>query len=294
VKRYDPHSWFVLLFHSYNRNILRQLLPTMTILAVYSVGLSWFFEFFEIEISHNMAIHSILGIVLGLFLVFRTNGAYDRWWEGRKLWGGLVNTCRNFAAKIHAAIPEEKEDLKYFYQLYANFVFAMKEHLREGVKMEEMEYINDEFMKGLEASVHRPNFMIKHIFLRLNELHREGKIDGETLIVLDNQARELLDLLGGCERIKNTPIPYSYNMFLKKFIFIFITTLPIFIEDIFHWWTGAVVVLMFYIMVSTELIAEEIEDPFGEDDNDLPTDNLSHKIKANIAEILEQPAPPQP
>ena len=265
---------------------MRQLLPAMTIIAVYSVALSWFFELFHIEISHNMAIHSILGIVLGLFLVFRTNGTYYRWWEGRKLWGGLVNTCRNFANKINAAIPEEKEDLKLFFQLYSNFVFAMKEHLREGVKMEEMEEIDETFMKELKASGHRPNYIVKRIFLRLNELHREGKIDGETLIILDNQVRELLDLLGGCERIKNSPIPYSYNMFLKKFIFIFITTLPIFIEDIFHWWTGAVVCLMFYILTSTELIAEEIEDPFGEDENDLPTDDLSHKIKANIKEVL--------
>ncbi len=284
--KYDPHSWIKLLTHSYSREIYKQLWPAMTVLAIYTLGLTWAIEYFKIDLYHTMAIHSLLGIVLGLFLVFRTNGAYDRWWEGRKLWGALVNTCRNFALKMHNALPENKEDKELFWKLYSNFVFAMKEHLRDGVKMEEMEEIDERFRQGMEKRVHKPNYIVDRIYERLNELYKKGEITGHQLFIIDAEIRELLDILGGCERIKNTPIPYSYNMFLKKFIFLFTVTVPLAIVSIFHYWTVVVVLFLFYILASTELIAEEIEDPFGTDANDLPTDNLSAKIKDNIKEIL--------
>ena len=98
--------------------------------------------------------------------------------------------------------------------------------------------------------------------------------------------QEFLDILGACERIKNTPIPYSYNMYIKKFIFTYSVTLPFGIMSITHYWTIPITCVLFYLLVSTELIAEEIEDPFGNDDNDLPTDALSEKIKGNVKEIL--------
>lgn len=287
MKKYNPHAWVTLIFHAYSRDILRQLFPAMILIAGFSALLNFAIVYYEIDFEHNLAVHSLLGIVLGLFLVFRTNGAYDRWWEGRKHWGSLVNTCRNFANKIDAYLdPELQEERVLFYRLYSNFVFAMKEHLREGVKYEEMEHIDDDFKKGLEEHDHKPNYIVSVIFKHLNRLYREKKISGDQLIVIDQESRELLDILGACERIKNTPIPYSYNLFLKKFVFIYITTLPLALVLIYGYYSAAITALMFYILASTEFIAEEIEDPFGRDDNDLPTDELSAKIKANIKEIL--------
>ncbi len=152
--------------------------------------------------------------------------------------------------------------------------------------MEEMEAIDEAFQKGLLSHDHKPNYIANQIFHHLNRLYRKKKITGDQLIIMDQEVRELLDIIGACERIKNTPIPYSYNLFLKKFIFIYITTLPLAIVDFYGYWSTLVTSIMFYILASTEFIAEEIEDPFGRDDNDLPTDDLSVKIKANIKEIL--------
>jgi putative membrane protein len=199
----------------------------------------------------------------------------------------LVNTCRNFANKLDASIDGiDKEERILFFKLYSNFVFALKEHLREGVIMEEMEAIDEAFQKGLLSHDHKPNYIANQIFHHLNRLYRKKKITGDQLIIMDQEVRELLDIIGACERIKNTPIPYSYNLFLKKFIFIYITTLPLAIVDFYGYWSTLVTSIMFYILASTEFIAEEIEDPFRRDDNDLPTDDLSVKIKANIKEIL--------
>ena len=109
---------------------------------------------------------------------------------------------------------------------------------------------------------------------------------GDHMINLDKELKDFMDLLGGCERIKNTPIPYSYSMYVKKFIFIYIITLPFGFVTTFGYATVPAVLLVSFILLSVELIAEEIEDPFGRDINDLPTDDLAKRIRDNINEIL--------
>jgi putative membrane protein len=124
------------------------------------------------------------------------------------------------------------------------------------------------------------------IYERVNELYKSGKITGDQLINLDKELKDFTDIIGACERIKNTPIPYSYMMYIKKFIFIYIGTLPFGFVTQSGYLTVIIVVLITFVLMSVELIAEEIEDPFGRDVNDLPTDELAGKIKENVREIL--------
>ncbi|MEJ0030317.1 MAG: bestrophin family ion channel [Bacteroidota bacterium] len=121
---------------------------------------------------------------------------------------------------------------------------------------------------------------------RVNTLYKEGRVTGDQLINLDKELKDFIDLMGACERIKNTPIPYSYSMYIKKFIFIYLATLPFAFVTSTGYMTIPIVMIIAYIILSVELIAEEIEDPFGRDVNDLPTDELSGKIRDNVKEIL--------
>ena len=286
---YDPHSWVKLIFNKDSKNIFKQLCPPMLMLLIYTTAVVVIFNhFFNFHYPGGTAIHSLLGIVLGLFLVFRTNTAYDRWWEGRKQWGSLVNCSRNLAIKFKTCLPgANKEDREFFATMIPNFVYAMKEHLREGVKLEEIDELKSgNFKAELASKSHMPSHIVNLMYKRLNELRIANVISAEQFWVLDQEMQEFLDILGACERIKNTPIPYSYNMYIKKFIFTYSVTLPFGIMSITHYWTIPITCVLFYLLVSTELIAEEIEDPFGNDDNDLPTDNLSEKIKANVKEIF--------
>lgn len=118
-------------------------------------------------------------------------------------------------------------------------------------------------------------------------MKQSGKLTEENYIVIDVNLKTFSDIIGACERIKNTPIPYSYSMFLKKFIFIYVTTLPLAFVNTFGYYSSLVSIFVFYVLVSMEILAEEIEDPFGKDDNDLPTDDLCQKIKANVSEVLQ-------
>jgi len=288
---YNPKTWFNLIFHSYSRQVMKTLWPALGFMTAFTAVSCYFIlDFLKLDPKNfpgTTAVHSLLGIVLGLFLVFRTNSAYDRWWEGRKFWGGLVNGTRNFALKLNAYLShEDHEEREWFARMIANFIFATKEHLRKGVQFAELDVHDDLFIEEIRRVKHRPNKIVAKMIERINELYKEGKITGDHLINLDKEPKEFIDLMGGCERIRNTPIPYSYTMYIKKFIFIYIITLPFGLISTFGYFTIATVLLVSFVLLSVELIAEEIEDPFGRDINDLPTDELAAKIKENVQEIL--------
>jgi ion channel-forming bestrophin family protein len=289
--KYNPKTWFTLIFHAYSRQVMKTLTPTLLFMVLYSAAVCYvmldYFKLHESDFQPTIAMHSLLGIVLGLFLVFRTNTAYDRWWEGRKLWGGMVNSTRNFALKLNAYISlENHEDRDWFAKMVPNFVFAMKEHLRNGVQFNELEPVSDDFNEKLKKYKHKPNRIAAMLYAKVNELYRKQIITGDQLINLDKELKDFIDLIGACERIKNTPIPYSYMMYVKKFIFIYIITLPFAFVTQSGYITVLIVALITFVLMSVELIAEEIEDPFGRDLNDLPTDELAVKIKDNVKETL--------
>lgn len=289
--QYNPKTWFNLIFHSYSRQVLRTLLPALGFMALFTAVVCYFILHYlalkPSDFPGTTAVHSLLGIVLGLFLVFRTNSAYDRWWEGRKLWGGLVNSTRNFALKLNSYLSkDDHENRIWFSRMIPNFVFATKEHLRKGVHLSELEATDEYFINDLKKTNHRPNKIAALMYEKVNGLYLQQQFTGDHIINLDKELKDFVDLLGACERIKNTPIPYSYTMYIKKFIFIYIITLPFGFVSTFGYFTIPTVMLVSFVLLSVELIAEEIEDPFGRDINDLPTDELARKIRENVSEIL--------
>ena len=285
--KYNPKIWFKHIISFNHSDTINKLWKELIALGIFTLGVAYI----EIKyigntekLSELMQVYSLIGFVLSLLLVFRTNTAYDRWWEGRKKWGELVNNSRNLAIKI-SALTDDPEIRAYFKRMISNYVFAMKEHLREGVKIEELD-LTEEEKKELSQFEHKPNYIAQKMYAKLHAMKQSGKLTEENYIVIDVNLKTFSDIIGACERIKNTPIPYSYSMFLKKFIFIYVTTLPLAFVNTFGYYSSLVSIFVFYVLVSMEILAEEIEDPFGKDDNDLPTDDLCQKIKANVSEVL--------
>ena len=288
---YNPKTWFSLIFHSYGRYVIKTLRPVLVFIILYTSIICFtildVLKLTEKEFHDTIVMHQLLGIVLGLFLVFRTNTAYDRWWEGRKLWGSMVNNTRNLAVKINTyLLSDDHEERTWFAQMIPNIPAALKEHLRHGVKTSDLDIVDNEMYRKVETSKHVPNAISSMIYNRCNDLYRKGQLTGDHLIILDRELKEFSDIVGACERIKNTPIPYSYSMYIKKFIFIYLLTLPFGLVTGEEYLTVPIVLLITYVLLGVELIAEEIEDPFGKDTNDLPTDELTRKIKDNVREIL--------
>ena len=283
---YNPKVWLDLIFHSYSKQVMRTLLPALLFMGLFTAVACYILLEHVGEFPASTTVHSLLGIVLGLFLVFRTNSAYDRWWEGRRLWGGFVNSTRNLAMKLNAILPQGHKDRQWFAKMIGNFVFATKENLRNGVDFAELEIEDEAFLQQLKKTAHRPNYIAAAMYKRTDELYKDNVISGYHLTNLDKELKDFVDLMGACERIKTTPIPYSYTMYIKKFIFIYIITLPYGFIPTLGYFTIPIVLLVSFILLSVELIAEEIEDPFGRDINDLPTDDLALKIRNNVREIL--------
>lgn len=256
---------------------------------------SWFIAFLELEywdISKNnyvknlTLLHNLLGFVLSLLLVFRTNTAYDRWWEGRKLWGALVNNSRNLAIKIKSFVPGDADDIGFFRRIIPLYADMLARHLqteKTRLALEEKEHPE---LQHLDKEKHIPNQVALLMMQRANLLYYDKKISGDQLIVLNSELQSFTDTCGACERIRNTPIPYSYSVFLKKFIFFYIMTLPFGFVFSLGYYVIPVVCFVFYVLASLELIGEEIEDPFGKDANDLPTEKIASSIRLHVEEIL--------
>jgi len=285
--KYDPKDWITFIFRFHKSDTFRQLFPMMIFIGLYSGVICYLeVEYWKLsDTSHvkNISImHGMLGFVISLLLAYRTNTAYDRWWEGRKLWGSLVNNSRNLAIKLSAILKDE-HDKKYLRFLIPTYASILSKHLNN-------EEVGQILFEDVELQInlqkHKPNQVAQVLFQKINDLHQAGKISGEQLIILNAELQSFTDVCGACERIKNTPIPYSYSAFIKKFIFFYVMTLPFGYVFNLGYYVIPVVVFIFYVLASLELIAEEIEDPFGNDENDLPTGKIAENIKRHVEEIL--------
>jgi len=289
---YNPKDWFTFIFRFHRGDTIRRLLPMIFAISGYALLVAYL-ELEHWQVSDNpyvknlSLLHNLLGFVLSLLLVFRTNTAYDRWWEGRKLWGTLVNNSRNFAIKLNAILSEDDADNRLFFQRSIPFFASvLKDHLRSEATRLALDEEHHPELSSLDKNKHLPNQVASQMARRIYRLKEEKKIDGYQLITLNAELQSFTDVCGACERIKNTPIPFSYSVFVKKFIFFYVMTLPFGFVFSLGYYVIPVVAFVFYVLASLELIAEEIEDPFGGDANDLPTEKIANNIKKHVEEIL--------
>lgn len=283
---YNPKDWLTFIIKINKADTFRKLLPQMIAVSIYA-GLIAYIELEYWKMTYNNYVknltlmHNMLGFVISLLLVFRTNTAYDRWWEGRKQWGSLTNVSRTLSIKLHAFLSDV-DDRKFFTLMIPNYATALKNHLRENEDYHEIDPVLD-----IKPDKHLPNQIASAIYNRVFNLHQENKISSEQLIVLNQELNAFTEICGACERIKNTPIPYSYSEFIKKFIFFYVLTLPFGWVFSLGYFIIPVIVFILYAFASLEIIAEEIENPFGSDANDLPIDSICINIKKHVKELLD-------
>ncbi|MGV4414811.1 bestrophin family protein [Chryseobacterium sp. T1] len=289
---YNTKDFLKTVISLHKTDTLKVLFPSMVMVGLYSCGIAYL----ELEYLHLNAksgvtnigmLHSMLGFVLSLLLVFRTNTAYDRWWEGRKLWGKLVNDTRNFAIKINSILGDDhKADKDQFAKYLKYFPLFLSKHLsKESTRLA----LDDEF-SSLENNLkhHPPLELSSLIFHKAKQLNKEGKISDTEMLLLNNELTGFMDVCGGCERIKNTPIPYSYSSFLKKFIIFYVLALPVAYVISIGYFMIPLTMFIYYVLMSLEIIAEEIEDPFNNDENDIPMDTIAQNIIKNVDLILKK------
>jgi ion channel-forming bestrophin family protein len=266
--------------------IRSKLWPIMSLLALYGLVVSVAVNVEHLPFIEWGAESTVLnGLVLGFLIAFRNNHAYDRWWEARKLWGQLINDSRNLCLKVRALNGIESTDREAIGRFVIAFGDALKDHLRRRDGSDESP-IEKAHVKD---QGHQPIQVTGAIYETLARWQSEGRLDGWGLLWLNAEVKSLMDICGACEKIRNTPLPSSYRALLRHGIALYLAISPFYlIED-----TGLagfpVFILAAYFLLGIELVAEEIEEPFGDGGDNLPLERYCATIEASVREILGTP-----
>ncbi|MBE9207251.1 hypothetical protein IQ244_12090 [Nostoc sp. LEGE 06077] len=285
-------SWSKMAFQM-KGSVISSIYPRVFWCGFFGVVISLLY-YFKLPVSQPILGNVIPSIVLGLLLVFRTNTAYDRFWEGRKAWGSIVNTVRNLARQIWVSIdefsPEDREHKVAALRLLVAFAVTTKLHLREEKITSELEELipTSKYIK-LQTMNHPPLEVAFWIGDYLQQQYDRKCLNSYQLTSLQELLNNLVDNLGSCERILRTPMPLAYAIHLKQLLLLYCCLLPFQMVETLGWWTGLIVSLISFTLFGIEAIGLEIENPFGYDANDLPLDAICNTMKRNIDDLISLP-----
>ncbi|MDC0711866.1 bestrophin family ion channel [Stigmatella sp. ncwal1] len=283
---YDPHQWGHHFF-DLKGSMVREIVGRLLVVALWATAVVAFHNYVQpVGIPNTM--HALVGVALGLLLVFRTNSSYDRFWEGRKLWGGIVNETRNLARASGVFLRERDPALyRTLVQWTAVFPYAAASGLRGDKDLGPITaQLPPEEVRQVGTAQHVALAVSQRMSEALAEGRRWGHYTEYTQMVLDQNVQQLIDYLGGCERIHKTPMPFAYMVHLRRALVIYCSSLPFALVETFGWGAAVATVLLSFVFFGIEEIGVEIEDPFGTDENDLPLDRICGVIQNNLLAML--------
>lgn len=284
---YDPKGWMRVTF-SVQGSVLPRVMTRMVAIAAIAAVAWLLFDnvppFKDFIKGFKPLGHTLIGVALGLLIVFRNNCSYDRYWEGRKLWGGIVNTSRNLVRGAVAAAGEAHELAKYV-EAYA---LALKQHLRGNKDISEVKgFLTEAQFEQASASANPPNLIALYMSRWIEDRKHDGTIDSMKSVSLESQVRILLDNQGGCERILRTPIPFAYAVHIKQLLLVYLLSLPFALVSDMSWVSIPTAAVIAFGLLGIEEAGVEIEDPFGDDPNDLPVEAICATIGRDSKALAE-------
>jgi putative membrane protein len=286
---YDAHHWRDHLF-DLKGSMVQQIIYRVMSCATWSTAVVCIHKYLQTNLEVSSLAHTLIGFSLSLLLVFRTNASYDRFWEGRRLWGSIINETRNLARSVTVLLETNQELARTIVNWTIAFPYAAMNHLRgdKGLGPIAIELPADE-ARAAQSANHPPLAVARMITTRLNEAKSQGLISDIVFTSIDQNVHLLMGYMGGCERIHRTPLPFAYMVHLRRALIIYCFTLPFVMLKDFGWVTIPGVFLIAYMMFGIEEIGVQIEDPFGADDNDLPLESMCMTIEKNLRALLHEP-----
>ncbi|MGL5033037.1 MAG: bestrophin family protein [Microcystaceae cyanobacterium] len=281
-------NWLITAL-SWRGSVVPAILPRTLLCVVFSlIVLLFYYRGFFVGLAPTASI--LLNLVLGLLLVFRTNTAYERFWEGRRLWGNLINNTRNLARNIWVIIlendPQDRQNKEAALDLLVAFAIAMKTHLRqESLSPEISDLVSSSQYEKLQT-INNPALEIA-LWIQdyLQHQYHRHRVNLHQLSDLQQLLNGMVDTLGGCERILKTPIPLAYAIHLRQLLLIYCLLLPFQFVKEFGWYTIVLVAILSFTLFGVEEIGIEIENPFGRDPNDLKLDDFCDTIQRNLNDL---------
>ena len=287
--QYDPHSWGSHLF-DIRGTMVREIIwrvatcVAWAVFVVYMHG-TWFPKF-EVPTT----VHTLTGVALSLLLVFRTNASYDRFWEGRKMWGAIINESRNLGRAASVVLRSSPQQLESVIHWTIAFCYSAMNDLRGKEGLGPIaEKLPPKQVAAAIAAHQTPLAVARRITYHLEAARASGAISDIVFTSLDANVQQMIDYIGACQRIHRTPLPFAYVVHLRRALILYCYSLPIALVKDFGYWTVLWTLFVTYVFAGIEEIGVEIEDPFGEDENDLPVEGFCHTIESNLLELLGEP-----
>jgi putative membrane protein len=306
--------WFKMLL-VWRGSVLPKLLPQLLLLLVWSLAVVIFRDtIFHYNLHLNPAPFTLFGIALALFLGFRNNASYDRFWEGRKLWGSLMNTGRALARQALTLVDEPDETIALaahsdpvtsatpptptrtlFINQAIALAYTLKHQLRKTDGTADLtRLLPPDTAARIGAARFPAAAVIKEMGIWTRHARRQNRLDSVRQTAIDSNLNELAAIVGGCERLSNTPLPYSYSVLIHRTVYIYCFLLPLGLLDSLGWMVPPIVVFIAYTYTALEAIADELEDPFGMAPNDLALDTMCRSIENALLEMDDRPLLPDP
>lgn len=288
------YNWFRMLF-VWRGSVLPALLPRLLVLGLFS-GLVVYLHghILTYKVSLTPAPFTFIGTALAIFLAFQNNISYDRFWEGRKLWGSLLIDARSLArqAITLSGLPADSPQLAEFVNLLIAFTYALKHQLRRTDATADLaRLLPAELAESLQEARFKPVMLLLELGNWVRTGHQEGRIDTPLVLAFDQNLNQLSGIVGGCERLASTLIPFTCRVLLHRTIYCFCLLLPFGLVDSTGWMTPVLVVFTGYTFVALDAIGNELEEPFGTAPNDLALNQMSQTIETTLLEMIGKPAP---
>jgi putative membrane protein len=280
-------NWLRMLF-IWRGSVLPQILFRLILLLLISIVIVYCRgSFFDYKIQLNPGPFTLFGIALAIFFGFRNNVSYERFWEGRKLWGSLLNTTRSLTRQAQTfADQKDSKGVNEFVNLLISFTYALKHQLRHTDAAMDITRISGSLLADkLKPAIYKPAMLLKEMGMWVKNRRINGDFDSILATSFDQNLNELSNILGGCERIASTPIPYTYKVLLHRTVYIYCFLLPFGFVDSLGWMMPVVVVFIAYTFVALEAVADELEDPFGLEPNDLALNSMCITIENTLLEM---------
>lgn len=293
----ERSNWFLMLF-IWRGSVLRKIILQLLIITAFSVVVLYFKgNVYEYKVHLNPAIFTLLGLSLAIFMGFCNSASYERFWEGRKLWGALVIESRSLAREVLTLINDNDADAKAekqeFAKMIAAFSWALNYQLRnKNANTVIKNLLSEKNFEQLKDKKFVPVILLKQMGAWLNERKKEGKMDSIILTAIDNQLNGMSQIIGGCERIANTPLPFAYSVLLHRTVYLYCFWLPFGLVDVVGWMMPVIVLFISYTFIALDAIIQEIQEPFGEEENDLALNGICETIQFSVFELADIPQDP--
>ncbi|EJL69948.1 bestrophin family protein [Chryseobacterium populi] len=287
-------NWLKMLF-IWRGSVLKKIIVQLVIITLFSIAVYCFKgKIYDYKVHLNPTIFTLIGLALAIFMGFCNSASYDRYWEGRKLWGLLVIETRSLTRQILSLVndssPEAQKDKQEIVKMISAFCWSLNYQLRDKTGTEHLSrLLSSEHIEQLKGKTFIPGAILGCIADWLNGQNKKGNIDTIVLTSMDHQLNQFSNISGGCERIYNTPLPFAYSVLLHRTVYLYCFWLPFGLVDSLGWMMPLIVLLISYTFIALDAIIQEIAEPFGEEENDLALNSICRTIEFSIFEQAEIP-----